>query len=350
MQNVDHPSIQESDEIVLGYLVIDGRYVYPIRDSVLSLLSDEDVDVQHYQQHFDAINAIAPQWKSQADSNLQRIRESQESSDGDWNRAEMRYYDSEVDTDEKRIAMRDNIREKNLPHIFIPRDKFILRYVKPSIENKVVVEIGCGNARTVAKLMPPLEYKYDYVGTDIAFYRLVVAKMACSDGESVQASAFNLPLKNNIADVGISFGMLHHLPEPINGIRDLNRVLKENSVVGIHEPIETQKIVVGKLPKLEAALTTYEHSDRDGEIDLSAFSAELQSLGYDKIGMRLLASPFRSVANYVLQKTIPLLLHNGAVTSLIYSVDSLLIATVCKLSGKLKPRAVAMLYSRGGKV
>ena len=269
IENVDNESIMDSDDITLGYLIADQRFVYPIRYGVLSLLSDDDVDTKHFEEQIAHINQYSESWKELTEQNVTRMKARQESQGGSWNRAEMRYYDDEVDTEEKRESMCDNIRDQDLPHIFIPREKHILGLVKPSIKAKLLVEIGCGNARTITRMMPPNQYDYQYIGTDISFYRLVVAKMACPQGEFVQASAFNLPFRDDIADVGISFGMLHHLPVPIEGVRDLNRVLKQKCELGIHEPIETEKIVVGKHPRIEAALATYDHSERDGEIDLS---------------------------------------------------------------------------------
>lgn len=340
--------LRPADEIDAGWLIsTDGRFAYPIAHGVLSMLSDEDVDLREFESHFAATPGGWPARVATAvEGTRARLCRRTGTDDGTWNRAEMNYYDNKVDTPEKRAAMARNIAETYLPHIFLPRDKIILGPIRPGIAGQTLVEIGCGNARTIARLMPPAGHGYRYVGLDIAFWRAVVAKQACPEGEFIQASAFNLPLKSACADVGISFGMLHHLPRPIEGLVELNRTMKQQAALGIHEPIVTRKIVTGRFKSLESAMETYQHSDHDGEVDLDEMMAELRSLGYTVKRRMFLASPFRTAAEAAIRRVAPGALKSPGFIGLSMRTDQVLIHTICRLSAFLKPRGVIMLLER----
>jgi len=132
-----------------------------------------------------------------------------------------------------------------------------------------------------------------------------VAKQACPEGEFVQASALNLPLASGMADVGISFGMLHHLPDALAALRELDRVLKADSVIAMHEPIVTKKIVQGRFHWLQELLEEYAHSEHDGEVPLKAVLRELDRMSYRAIREHLLNTPFRTLAEILLRRVCP---------------------------------------------
>ena len=345
---VANESIQSTDEVTTGLVISDDQqFVFPIRFGVLSMLSDDDIDMQGFKEHLDAIvDQCPPDVAELANRCLARLRERSDSNDGEWNREEMEYYDEEVSTGEKRSAMVKDIAEKNLPHIFLPRQKYILGPLAPDIEGRTVIEIGCGNARTIARLLPPSEYNYRYIGSDISFWRLVVAKSASQQSEFVQASAFNLPFVSGCADVGISFGMLHHLPRPLDGLNELNRTLKPKSQLAIHEPVVTSKIITGRNERLESALMTYEHSEHDGEIELDTFERELQNLGYSIDRKKFFVSPFRTVFEAIAGRVCPISLESQAVYRTVYLIDAILIKLVCPISRFLAPRAAILFGSK----
>ena len=62
-----------------------------------------------------------------------RIEARAATSEGNWNREEMAYYDSEVQTASAREEMVSNIAEQNLPHIFLPRDRLALSQLRSRI-------------------------------------------------------------------------------------------------------------------------------------------------------------------------------------------------------------------------
>ena len=345
LTSVEHSAIGKEDEIVEGLLITaDEQYAYPIRFDVLSMLSDEDIDLREYHEHLEALRPnLSPRFLEVGDRTAARLVSRQTSEDGDWNREEMKYYDSEVDTPEKRAAMCADIANTYLPHIFLPRQKHVIGPLLPAIEDKTVVEIGCGNARTITRLMPPGKHNYRYIGSDIAFWRLVVAKTVCPDGEFIQASAFNLPLATACAEVGISFGMLHHLPRPAEGLKDLHRSLKADSYLALHEPVVTKKILADRYKKLEALLQTYEHSDHDGEVDIEDFCNILNEMGYQVLRHEFLASPFRAVAETIANRLNGSILRSKVIYKVLFAVDRLCIRSICRVSNLFAPRGVILL-------
>ncbi len=109
-------------------------------------------------------------------------------------------------------------------HIF---GRFLLP--KNFFTGKSVVDVGCGNGR-IGRLVAPLAE--DYIGLDLsdsvyAFPNYLEAKNITL----VQASGTNLPLKDNIGDVAICWGVLHHMDKPMQGLDELIRVTKPGGMI-----------------------------------------------------------------------------------------------------------------------
>jgi len=89
----------------------------------------------------------------------------------------------------------------------------------------LALNIGCGTGDTDTKFL--LKLRYFVVGLDISISALKILKnnyrsvnlidVVCSDAE-------NLPFKNNSFDIILEMNTLHHLPNPINCIKESIRV------------------------------------------------------------------------------------------------------------------------------
>ena len=174
----------------------------------------------------------------------------------------------------------------------------------------------------------------------------MAARLANPDGQFVQTSAFDLAIKSGCIDIGISFGMLHHLPRPVEGLAELNRTLKPESTLMFHEPVETPKIITGRYKKLEAALNTYSHSERDGEIDLGEVEQKLNQCGLRVASKNFLASPFQTAIEVVFRKVSPRLLSNNTFVRSVMFADYLFSSTFGRISKYLSPRAVVIVAVR----
>ena len=213
----------------------------------------------------------------------------------------MRYYDAAVATEQDRELMVQAIQNRFTGRKFYTRKKIILDEFSKSMSGKLVLEIGCGTSRTIFRVLPPAQHGYRYVGLDISFYRLVVAKRLIPEGEFVQASALDLPFQDSVADLGLAFGAIHHLPRPIEALRHLDRVLKEDAQIGLHEPMQTPKLIEGRLSSVEKILMTYEHSEHDGDVDVAELTEFLSLNGYSDVRFHYSVTPFRTLVESLIR-------------------------------------------------
>lgn len=242
-----HKDIRDDDDIYEGVIAnLKTNMTYPIYDSIGSLLSDEDADQKHYTELLTGISKSCPAGFQKAiKANLKRLAKAKVTHDGTWNREEMEYYDADVASDELRKKFLERIRKAPLWHIFIERQRHLIEKseLKAGMD---VLEIGCGNARTIAHISPPAEIGYKFTGIDISWKRMLLAKSVIPEGDFVQASALNLPFKSQSHDISIAFGSLHHLPNRKDGLMEAVRVTAPEGQILINEPIEKPQIISEK--------------------------------------------------------------------------------------------------------
>ena len=94
-----------------------------------------------------------------------------------------------------------------------------------SINGAVCLDVGCGGGRTLVALKE-LGAREVY-GIDIDKELVELAKSRSGANITV-GTALELPYKNNMFDVVISSGVLHHTPSIQKGIDEIRRVLKQN--------------------------------------------------------------------------------------------------------------------------
>jgi len=259
----------------------------------------------------------------------------------------MRYYDDAVDTSDKREAMCHAVKTRYMGRTFYPRQRVILRECAKSIQDKLVLEIGCGTSRTIARLLPPKHHGYRYIGVDISFYRLVVAKRLLPEADFVQGSALDLPFQEGIADMGLALGALHHLPRPIETLRRLDRVLKDTAFLAVHEPIHTPKLIEGKLPFLERLFTTYQHSSHDGAICTKELMTFLADYNFSEVRAQFSITPFRTLAETCIRlMSSESVLESKHLANVLYPADAVLVNTIGRFSSLLGPRAVTVMARR----
>ena len=89
-----------------------------------------------------------------------------------------------------------------------------------------ILDIGCGNCRNLFPFS-----KFNCYGVDFSEGMIREAKKyTAKKGFKVNLKVANvtkLPFKNNSFDYVIAFSILHHLKNPEDGIKEINRVLKK---------------------------------------------------------------------------------------------------------------------------
>ena len=343
----DSSSVERDEDIKTG-LVINwaARTVYPIKNCVLSILKDSDADREYYRHELLAhIPFVDSKLRTLIEENLTRLATVKSDQSGAWNQEEMEYYDRDVATEELRMAFKSKIKSQPLWHIFIERSRYLLSHAQLEKRPKVL-EVGCGNARTVAWNAPPAKTGYHYVGTDISLKRLLLAKELIPESDFIQASAFDLPFRPNTFDVAIAFGVLHHLPEPKLGLTETMAKVRAGGVLLMHEPIEKVSLLSeNALPRLKKLFSSYEHSEHDNEINLDEFVECLKGNGHQVLHSHLSGSLLRTVLASGPMAKVPFFRRRWW-WNFIIGIDRLFVRTFCRKRGRLGPNSAFLVVGK----
>ncbi len=104
-----------------------------------------------------------------------------------------------------------------------------LKTISALPKNKRILEIGCGNG-TGTKLIKKYFYpkKIDAIDLDPRMIRIAKRKIKDPNISFKVASATKLPYKKNQFDAVIEFGIIHHIPNWKDCLKELKRVVKPN--------------------------------------------------------------------------------------------------------------------------
>jgi ubiquinone/menaquinone biosynthesis C-methylase UbiE len=91
--------------------------------------------------------------------------------------------------------------------------------------NGKILDVGCGTGYFAEKFLS----KYDVMGVDISEEMIRYAQTRMK--KAVQGDAQNMPFPDNTFDVVIARSLLHHLPDPKQGAKEIKRVLKNGGRV-----------------------------------------------------------------------------------------------------------------------
>jgi len=343
--NIHHENLELMDDVERGFVrsIHSGR-LYPIVDFILSLLSDEDVRPSDYISFFDEILTELPvELQSLVRGELgilKRLIEREKKSK--WNWEEMDYYDADVNTKGKRDRFLKRIRNEPLPHIFLEREKYLLcRLKKTALVDKTLLEVGCGNSRTISWLLPPTIYRYNYIGVDISFDRLRLAKKVIPEGDFIQSNGLNLPFLNDSLSFVVFFGSLHHMPDPLQGIREGLSKIESQGLLLLHEPIEKVKNILPlfRNKSILRLVNSYEHSEHDNELDWDEASVFLDEQAVAKLDINFSTTILRTIAARLLHQ-LPVLSNNDYVWRGLIYVDKLFRILFCRNRNCLGPNAV----------
>lgn len=334
LKNLLNEQLQDEDEIVNGLIICEScKTAYPISESIAILLTDADLDINHHRPLLERYVSLIPDpYNSVLNATLDRIAKSSETHDGIWNREEMRYYDNEVNTQQQRDSMLHEIKNTPVWRIFIPRTKHIIKFIEEGCENQNILEIGCGNSRTISWVFNPAKHNYNYIGTDISFKRLLVGKKSIPEGDFIQASALILPFKPNSFYALISFGMLHHLPRPVDAIKNCANLVFKNGYFAFHEPITRKEVKMPGLETFKKVMTDYQHSEHDGKIEIDPSLSALHDLGFTVVNIEKEISFFRSFTETIAKRISRATMRSKTFIKVLTAADKLVLGTVGKIS------------------
>jgi SAM-dependent methyltransferase/uncharacterized protein YbaR (Trm112 family) len=346
-KNISHNHMADDDDIVTGVMVSESAGVaYPIINSVLVMLNDNDMLVSKQFKLFDVVYDSCPEeYKSIIREHKNRIEEMRKTDLDRWNNDEMIYFDKKVDTQELRDSMIKDIKNTQLWRIFIPRKQQIIHYLKPNCELENILEIGCGNARTLSWIFPPLQYKYNYIGLDISFKRLLVAKAIIPQGDFIQASAVKIPFQNDSLFSIISFGTLHHLPNPEKAVDSCVEKIQNGGLFALHEPMKKPKFI-NRDSKLYKRLNTYEHSSHDDEVDSEVIVSRLNESGFKPINLKFYNSALKTLLEKILSIFPEKFGNNKIMVRIVHFFDVIFLKTIGRISKRFGPHAIIGIFKK----
>jgi SAM-dependent methyltransferase len=103
-----------------------------------------------------------------------------------------------------------------------PKVEYILRQVKLPSQPRLL-DVGCGNGY--------FSYYLAEVGSTIAVDYAGAMLRANPAGQLAQASAFELPFASQSFDLVFCSNLLHHLPTPVEAVREMRRVSRRYVVM-----------------------------------------------------------------------------------------------------------------------
>ena len=336
------------DDVVRGVLLSRAAMAaYPIEHGIAVLLSDADTDTVHHVALLEECRgACPPDVQVAIDATITRLGKVEETPLGKWNREEMAYYDARNELIDE--PGQSEFESKTLRpdwHRLLVRNRTLFRHFGPSIQGRLLLEVGCGTAKTIALSLDPCAHDYDYVGIELSWQRLLHARAIVPDGTFIQASAMNLPLGSDQAHVALALGALHHMAEPLAGLGECMRVVEMGGFIGFHEPMQTRKLIPEgtRMHELaERVFVAYEHSEHDKDIDYNMSKALLKTHGF-----RLVSEEFgATVLGLLLVKltrVIPVFGRTRASAWFVELMDGLWGRTVGTVSERLGPRSVVHL-------
>ncbi|WP_327292363.1 class I SAM-dependent methyltransferase [Streptomyces sp. NBC_01198] len=101
------------------------------------------------------------------------------------------------------------------------------------------LDAGCGSARALPLLRAAVGPAGTVVGVDLTPEMLgeAVALGRRADGALIEADSAQLPLRDGTFDAVLAAGLVHHLPDPAAGLRELARVTRPGGRLALFHPL-----------------------------------------------------------------------------------------------------------------
>jgi SAM-dependent methyltransferase len=203
-----------------------------------------------------------------------------------------------------------------------------------SLKSKIILEIGCGGTSTLYDIFGNnLDM---YIGLDLSFNACRIGRRLIPKGLFIQGSAELLPLRHCSVDFIVAYGVLHHLPEHEEHLRNILTVLKDEGYwkmkIKAAQPVRNGIPEIGASPHNEwidwgNLLKILNGNARllDAWFEYSPLQALLIMLVYERLNVR-----------------------SRAFARVVIALDRLWLMTIGKLHRSLGPAGVIYTIQRQG--
>ncbi len=223
------------------------------------------------------------------------------------------------------------------------RYHYLFKLLKDRLKSSLIVEIGAGTSRYVASLLPPAEHSYFYIGTDISLQGLYLGRRLMPEGDFVLCAAGAMPFRDGVADVVLSLGVLHHIPDWKTSLPRLLDLLKDGGLFVFDEAIEKPRIL-GRFRK--QSLTAAIDSPHEGEVVLEEMLRIMQEKG-EVWFVHTKTTPVRVLLVFLFGR---LMEHSVGLTKLVLGIDQWVLKTMGKLWASFGPGEALGIFERGREV
>ena len=138
------------------------------------------------------------------------------------------------------------------------------------------LEVGCGNGVVTRYLVK--EYGGSVTGIDIDPQQIELAKKDASGIKNIryyEADATNLPFGDRAFDIVLSFGVMHHIENWLDALKEIRRVLKPGGYLLYADIIYPEKITsMDRSSSMSFGLVT---------IDIDELNSFLEKFGFTTI-------------------------------------------------------------------
>ncbi|MFD0353713.1 class I SAM-dependent methyltransferase [Streptomyces sp. NPDC058734] len=102
-----------------------------------------------------------------------------------------------------------------------------------------VLDAGCGTGRALVPLRAAVGPSGTVLGVDLTAQMLAEARRAGRDREGtlLRADVARLPLRDGVLDAVFAAGLIAHLPDPAENLRELARVVRPGGRLALFHPI-----------------------------------------------------------------------------------------------------------------
>jgi ubiquinone/menaquinone biosynthesis C-methylase UbiE len=158
------------------------------------------------------------------------------------------------------------------------RERNLLRHVRPHLgPDSLVIEMGAGTSRTIAGLAHPASTGVRYVATDISLPALRGGRRILGPATaSVQCDAMAWPFPEDVADLVMILGTLHHLSDWRAALDRACRTVRPGGFLVLHEVVAKPR-VLARL-RDEGANDSW-MSPHEGDVPRSAVAEVLERHG-----------------------------------------------------------------------
>lgn len=103
------------------------------------------------------------------------------------------------------------------------------------IQGRIGLDAGSGSGNDTA-IMAHRHPDVEVVSLDMSegVYNTAGRMAGLANVHVVRASVLSIPLKSGLCDFGYSFGVLHHTTDPLRGLREIARVLKDGGGISLY--------------------------------------------------------------------------------------------------------------------